>query len=411
MGNSSAYAMIQWACARIGAILVTVNPAYRIDELITTLKLTSVSHLFVVPRIRTSSYLASLSAAISSLSSSSPHQIADPALPSLRSLLVVNNLPETEDFTKELTAVRAAVDFRDILVWDGPSLAPTSLQKDEVINIQFTSGTTGYPKGVCLTHSNLLNNALSIGDCMKLTPQDKLCNVPPLFHCFDECPHHFSHFFHILTADARLVLGNLAAWVYGSCIVYPSQIFNPVAIVDTLHDEKCTALHGVPTHFLGVLSEVQNRRRANIDVDLSSLRTGIAAGSPIPIELMRKLINEMNLRDLTIAYGMTETSPVSFQTRTTDTVVQRVETVGQASPHVQAKIIDPFSGSTSPVPVGVPGELCVAGYLLQKGYWNDIEQTQDVMKTHDDTTLWMHTGDQGVIDEEGYLRIVGRIKV
>lgn len=264
-----------------------------------------------------------------------------------------------------------------------------SLEKDDIINLQFTSGTTGAPKAVSLTHSNLLNNGLSIGRHMYLSEKDILCNVPPLFHCFG------------------LVLGNLAAWSHGACIVYPSEVFDPKAIVDAVVAERCTALHGVPTHFLGVLSEFDRRQAAGERLDTSSLRTGIAAGSPIPICLMKNLIAKLNLVDLTNAYGMTETSPVSFQTSPADDIIKRVETVGKVQAHVKAKLID---SAGNVVPVGTPGEICIAGYLLQKGYWGDEEQTRAVMKTDKEGTLWMYTGDEGIMDEEGYLRIVGRIK-
>ncbi|KAG8790138.1 hypothetical protein FRC12_012708 [Ceratobasidium sp. 428] len=206
----------------------------------------------------------------------------------------------------------------------------------------------------------------------------------------------------------RLVLGNLAAWVHGAAIVYPSETFDPKAIVQTVSDERCTALHGVPTHFIGVLEELE-RRGTDSGLDMSSLRTGIAAGSPVPIDLMRQLIAKMNLRDLTIAYGMTETSPVSFQTTPGDPLETRVETVGRVQPHVRAKII---KDNGELVPIGTAGELCVAGYLVQKGYWMNPEQTNAVMKQdkNDPNIVWMHTGDQAVMDREGYLRITGRIK-
>ncbi|OJT03473.1 hypothetical protein TRAPUB_5892 [Trametes pubescens] len=204
--------------------------------------------------------------------------------------------------------------------------------------------------------------------------------------------------------DTRLVLGNLAAWTHGACIVYPSEIFSPPAIVDAVAQERCTALHGVPTHFLGVLAEVQRRRTDGENVDTRSLRTGIAAGSPIPIDLMKQLIEKLNLIELTVAYGMSASQPL---TTPDDPVIKRVETVGRILPHVKAKIVD-LEGRV--VPVETPGEILVAGYLLQKGYWNDPEQTARVMQTDEEKTLWMHTGDEGIMDEEGYLRIVGRIK-
>jgi len=249
--------------------------------------------------------------------------------------------------------VKCAVDFREVLVWREDNTAKTrveeisaSLNHDDVINLQFTSGTTGAPKAVSLTHHNLLNNGLSIGRSMRLTSSDIVCNVPPLFHCFG------------------LVLGNLAAWSHGSCIVYPSEIYDPRAIVDAVSAEGCTALHGVPTHFLGVLSEVLARREAGETVDTRTLRTGIASGAPIPIDLMKQLISTLNLTELTVAFGMTETSPVSFQTTPDDPIIKRVETVGKPLPHVKAKIVD-HAGET--VPIGSPGEILISGYLLQKG--------------------------------------------
>ncbi|KAJ3840166.1 acetyl-CoA synthetase-like protein [Lentinula raphanica] len=387
----SAYAILQWAAARIGAILATINPSYRTDELVSTLRLVGIKHLVIVPSLRSSQYLKILLERFPSLTSSKPGEIQEEELPELRNLIVVNNRDEQE-------LAKVAIDWREIILWREDTQEAKlvrdiarGLDKDEVINLQFTSGTTGAPKAVSLTHHNLLNNGISIGRNMNISENDILCNVPPLFHCFG------------------LVLGNLAFWTHSACVVYPSESFNPAAIVDTLVNEKCTALHGVPTHFLGILSEIEKRKSEGEGLDLSNLRTGIAAGTTIPIELMRRLISEMNLRDLTNAYGMTETSPVSFQTTPSDPVTKRVETVGKVMPHVKAKIIDP-KGDV--VPVGAPGEVCVAGYLVQKGYWNDEEHTRQVMHKDpgDDDTVWMHTGDEGILDEEGYLRIVGRMK-
>ncbi|KAK0438327.1 uncharacterized protein EV420DRAFT_1280087 [Desarmillaria tabescens] len=401
MGNNSAYAILQWACASIGAILVTINPAYRVNELATALRHVGVKHLFVVPRIRSSAYIQLLVDLYPSIRSAHPGEIQEEALPNLRNIVVVDN---EESCRAELDAleVKSLIDWREVFVWrqDRISLdqrrqaAAESLHKDDIINLQFTSGTTGSPKAVSLTHHNLLNNALSVGKCMHLTDKDLVCNVPPLFHWFAYFPF-----------TARLVLGNLAAWSYGAGIVYPSEIFDPAAIVDAIVEEKCTALHGVPTHFLGVLAEIDDRRARGEEPDTRSLRTGIAAGSPIPIALMQELIAKLNLVDLTNAYGMS--NPVSFQTTPEDPVVKRVETVGKVQPHVRAKIVD-TDGQV--VPVGTPGQICVAGYLVQKGYWEDEAQSAQVMQRDSEGTLWMLTGDEGIMDEEGYLKIVGRIK-
>ncbi|KAJ7145339.1 hypothetical protein C8R43DRAFT_890625 [Mycena crocata] len=392
MGNNSAYAMLQWACASIGAVLVTINPAYRINELANVLNLVGVGHLFVVPQIRSSSYVEMLSEKFPDLRNSQPGAIQEPLLPALRNLVVVDNTGQFKNDADKL-GLKSWIDWRETMVWDESSPQKAvqekivkSLHKDDVINIQFTSGTTGAPKAVSLTHFNLLNNGLSIGRCMRLSEIDVLCNVPPLFHCFD---------------DSRLVLGNLAAWSHGACIVYASEIFDPKAIVDAVVQEKCTALHGVPTHFLGVLAEVDRRRASGETLDMRRLRTGIAAGSPIPIELMKKLIDRLNLVELTNAFGMTETSPVSFQTIPADPIIKRVETVGKVQPHVRAKVVD---DEGQVVPVGTPGEVWIAGYLLQKGYWKDEEQTRQVIRPDEDGTLWMRTGDEGILDDEGYLR-------
>lgn len=398
MGNNSAYALLQWACASVGAILVTLNPTYRLPELVEALNVAGVSHLFVVPRIRTSRYVRGLSAAFPDMRRSAPSNIQAAALPSLRNLVVVDDMPDHREYLEEIGDTKCAIDFREMLVWreDGTEQRRVkelvdSHHSDEVINLQFTSGTTGKPKAVSLTHLNILNNGLSNGRCMRLTADDILCNVPPLFHCFG------------------LVLGNLAAWSHGACVVYPSPVFHPEAIVDAVVEERCTALHGVPTHFLGVLSEVQKRQEAGEKLDLSCLRTGIAAGSPVPIDLMNQLINKLNMVDITIAYGMTETSPASFQTTPVDSIAKRVETVGRVQPHVKAKVID-REGKI--VPIGTPGEICVTGYLLQKGYWENEEQTRKVMRADpkDASTVWMYTGDEGIMDEDGYLRVVGRVK-
>ncbi|KAH7329856.1 hypothetical protein B0J17DRAFT_740524 [Rhizoctonia solani] len=394
MGNCSAYAVLQWACARIGAIIVTMNPAYKVHEILDALNTVTASTLILTPTVRKSPLLRDILDALPTLASTtSGREIHDPALPSLRRIFVIDNTGNKALFREELDRRPGVVDIAEIASAQyGPEpqaeaekMLDRSLDQHDVINLQFTSGTTGLPKAVSLSHRNLLNNGLSIGRCMRLSNQDSVCNVPPLFHCFDE-----------------YMLGNLAAWVHGAAIVYPSESFSPRDIVQTVSEERCTALHGVPTHFIGILEELD---RIGPSVDMNSLRTGIAAGSPVPIDLMRRLIERLNLHDLTIAYGMS--NPVSFQTTPDDRLQMRVESVGKVQPHVQAKIIDEHGAI---VPVGVSGELCISGYLLQKGYWDNLEQTSSVMKSDENGTVWMHTGDQGVLDHEGYLKITGRIK-
>jgi fatty-acyl-CoA synthase len=254
------------------------------------------------------------------------------------------------------------------------------LQFDDPINIQFTSGTTGAPKGATLTHHNILNNGYFIGEAMKLTPQDKLCIPVPLYHCFG------------------MVLGNLACTTHGTAMVYPGEGFDPLATLQTVAEERCTGLHGVPTMFIAQMEHPEFR-----NFDLSSLRTGIMAGAPCPIEVMRRAVDAMNLREITIAYGMTETSPVSFQTSVDDPLDRRVSTVGRVQPHLEVKIVD---ADGCIVPRGVAGELCTRGYAVMLGYWEDPERTAQAI----DAARWMHTGDLATIDEEGFCNIVGRIK-
>jgi fatty-acyl-CoA synthase len=258
-------------------------------------------------------------------------------------------------------------------------LAP-QLQFDEPINIQFTSGTTGFPKGATLSHHNILNNGFFIGEAMQLTPEDRLCIPVPLYHCFG------------------MVLGNLAALTHGACMVFPGEGFDPLATLQAVAEERCTALHGVPTMFIAQLDHPEFSR-----FDLSSLRTGIMAGSPCPIEVMKRAVGNMHLSEITIAYGMTETSPVSFQSSTEDPLERRVSTVGRIQPHVEVKIVD-LNGRI--VPTGTPGELLTRGYCVMLGYWGDEERTREAI----DAARWMHTGDLATIDAEGYCNIVGRIK-
>ncbi|MDY0047702.1 MAG: AMP-binding protein, partial [Thauera propionica] len=254
------------------------------------------------------------------------------------------------------------------------------LQFDDPINIQFTSGTTGHPKGATLSHHNILNNGFFVGEAIKLVPGDRLCIPVPLYHCFG------------------MVMGNLGCLTHGATMVYPAEAFEPLAVLETVAQEKCTGLYGVPTMFIAALDHPRFA-----EFDLSSLRTGIMAGSPCPIEVMKRVIGKMNMAEVTIAYGMTETSPVSFQSGTDDPIDRRVSTVGRVQPHLEVKIVD-TEGRI--VPHGTPGELCTRGYSVMLGYWNDEAKTREAI----DAGGWMHTGDLAVIDDEGYCNIVGRIK-
>ncbi|KAH8691356.1 long-chain fatty-acid-CoA ligase [Talaromyces proteolyticus] len=260
----------------------------------------------------------------------------------------------------------------------------TAIKPDDLLNLQFTSGTTGSPKAAMLTHVNLINNGRFVGDKMLLTPDDVVCCPPPLFHCFG------------------LVMGFLGAFTHGSAIVFPSEQFDADLVLDAVAIYKCTALLGVPTMFV---AELEANRRKNISI--TTVRTGLAAGSPVPMVIMKQLEEEMNIRSMLIAYGMTETSPVTFLTAVEDPLERRLKTVGKVMPHTSAKIID-TDGRI--VPIGVRGEICTSGYALQKGYWENEEKTREVMKRDENGILWMYTGDEGVIDSEGYCTITGRIK-
>ena len=372
--NCAEWLVTQIATAKAGMILVNINPAYRLYELDYALNKVGVAALITATAFKSSDYIGMLGELLPELASSTPGRLAAARVPSLRTVIQIGG------------ASPGTIGFADVLGMGGAdeharlaALAGT-LQFDDPINIQFTSGTTGSPKGTTLTHHNVLNNGFFIGEAMRLSEQDRLCIPVPLYHCFG------------------MVLGNLAAITHGTCIVYPGEGFDPLATLEAVAEERCTGLHGVPTMFI---AEMEHPRFA--EFDLSSLRTGIMAGSPCPIEVMRRVVERMHLSEITIAYGMTETSPVSFQTVTDDPLERRVSTVGRIHPHLEVKIVD---AEGRIVPRGTPGELCTRGYSVMLGYWGDRERTDSVI----DAARWMHTGDLAVIDDEGYCNIVGRIK-
>ena len=373
--NRAEWALTQFAAARAGLVLVTINPAYRLSELEFALNKVGCSVLVTATRFKNSDYIGMVKTLAPELAASRPGQLSAARLPQLRAVVQIGG-----------PNVAGAIPFDEVAARGGKSEVSASralareIQFDDAANIQFTSGTTGSPKGVTLTHHNILNNGYFVGRAMRLTEADRICIPVPLYHCFG------------------MVMGNLAALTHGCAMVYPSEGFDPLATLDAVQAEGCTALYGVPTMFIAELDHPDFSR-----FDLGALRTGIMAGAPCPIEVMRKVIDRMNMRDVTIAYGMTETSPVSFQSAIGDSVERRVATVGRIQPHLEVKIID-SEGHVAPR--GQSGELCTRGYSVMLGYWGDKEKTDDVV----DAAGWMHTGDLATLDEEGYCNIVGRIK-
>jgi fatty-acyl-CoA synthase len=361
--NNAEWATLQYATAKIGAILVNVNPAYRTSELAYALGQSGVSTLVLAARFRQADYLDMLD------------QVAG-ELPALDRRVVLG--PDTPAGAMGWDDLREAGDRVPV---DRLREREALLQFDDPINIQYTSGTTGFPKGATLSHHNILNNGFFIGEGCGYTDADRVCIPVPLYHCFG------------------MVLGNLACTTHGAAMVYPAEAFEPEATLAAVQAERCTSLYGVPTMFI---AELEHPSFA--DFDLASLRTGIMAGSPCPVEVMKKVQADMHMAEVTICYGMTETSPVSFQSGTDDPVDKRVATVGRVHPHVEVKVVDPDGGRV--VPRGTPGELCTRGYVVMLGYWDNQEATAAAI----DRAGWMHTGDLATLDADGYANIVGRIK-
>jgi fatty-acyl-CoA synthase len=361
--NNAEWVTLQYATAKVGAVLVNVNPAYRTSELAYALGQSGVSTLVLAPRFRTADYLDMLG------------QVAGD-LPALgRRVVLGGDTPAGAMGWDELRSGAGRVPAERLREREA------LLQFDDPINIQYTSGTTGFPKGATLSHHNILNNGFFIGEGCRYTEADRVAIPVPLYHCFG------------------MVLGNLACTTHGAAMVYPAEAFEPEATLAAVQAERCTSLYGVPTMFI---AELEHPRFG--DFDLSSLRTGIMAGSPCPVEVMKAVQADMHMDEVTICYGMTETSPVSFQTGTDDPVDKRVATVGKVHPHVEVKVVDPDSGRV--VPRGTPGELCTRGYVVMLGYWEDAQATAAAI----DQARWMHTGDLATLDADGYANIVGRIK-
>ena len=373
--NRYEWLLTQFATARLGVILVNVNPAYRLAELEYALNKVECKALIAAPSFKASQYLQMLQTLAPELAAAKPGELRAAKLPHLG--LVIRMGAEKTPGMLNFDAVMARGDEADAR--EAVGMIEDTLDCHEPINIQFTSGTTGSPKGATLTHHNIVNNGTYIAEQMKLTERDSLCIPVPFYHCFG------------------MVLGVLACVSKGTTMVFPSEGFDPKATLEAVSEERCTALHGVPTMFIAELDHPDFRK-----YDLTSLRTGIMAGSPCPIEVMKRVVSEMHMREVTIAYGMTETSPVSFQSSTDDPLERRVATVGRVLPHLEVKIVD-HDGSV--LPVGERGELCTKGYSVMLGYWNDEERTKEAIRDG-----WMHTGDLATIDAEGYCNIVGRVK-
>jgi fatty-acyl-CoA synthase len=378
--NCAEWAITQFATSKIGAILVNINPSYRVHELQYALKQSGCAYLIIAPQFRTSNYTAMIYELAPELQSSQPLPtgagLTAAQLPDLRAVVRLGTEPSPGMLTwGELLALG------DRISADQLAERQAQQQFDDPINIQYTSGTTGYPKSATLSHHNILNNGYFVAEIMNFTDQDRLVIPVPLYHCFG------------------MVMGNLGCVTHGATMIYPNDGFDAKSVLDAVQEERATALYGVPTMFIAELNHPDFAT-----YDFSTLRTGVMAGSPCPVEVMKKVQSLMNMRDVEICYGMTETSPVSTQTRIGTPLDKQVSTVGQIHPHVEIKIIDPATGAI--VPNGTPGELCTRGYSVMLGYWNNADASAKAI----DGARWMHTGDLALMDDEGYVNIVGRIK-
>ncbi|MEY9894047.1 fatty-acyl-CoA synthase [Catenulispora sp. MAP12-49] len=357
--NCAEWILVQYAAAKVGAILVNLNPAYRVHEIRFTLKQSGASLLFAATQVKSSDYVAMVNA-------------------------VREDCPELQDVVYIGTPGWTSFVERGATVPDSVLADRESrLHTDDPVDIQYTSGTTGFPKGATLSHRNVLGNGYMVAEVQGWTHEDRVCLPVPLYHCFG------------------MVMGNLGATSHGACMVLPGLLFDPADTLRAVSEEHCTVLYGVPTMFIAELALLE---KSPDTYDLSSLRTGVMAGSPCPVEVMKRVIGEMGMTDVTIAYGMTETSPVSTQTRRDDSLERRVATVGRVHPHVEIKIVDPDTGAT--LGTDEPGELCTRGYSVMLGYWDEPQRTAEAV----DADGWMHTGDLAQMDPDGYVAIVGRIK-
>jgi fatty-acyl-CoA synthase len=354
--NRFEWVVTQYAAARVGAILVNVNPAYRVHELEHVLKQSGISLLVIAKGFRQANYVEMV------------REVEERCPEHTRTVVIDEEWRGLQEEAKRVS--EEELERRE-----------ASLQFDEPINIQFTSGTTGFPKGATLSHHNILNNGYFVARALRYTEADRICIAVPLYHCFG------------------MVMGNLAATSHGACMVFPAESFEPGAVLRAVQQERCTSLYGVPTMFIAELDHPEFS-----SFDFSTLRTGIMAGSPCPVEVMRRVQRDMHMEQVTICYGMTETSPVSTQSAVDDPEEKRVATVGRVHPHVEIKVVEPGSGQV--VPRGHPGELCTRGYSVMLGYWEDTHSTRQAI----DAGRWMHTGDLATMDEQGYVNIVGRIK-